>query len=139
VFHVVDMVGADHVQEGIPLLDAEARSSYRRRLVEVEEDIEDAQANDDLARLELAERDREYLMAELSSAVGLGGRYRTTGGDAERARTSVTRTLRYALAKLAEHHPLAAGHLERSINTGTYCSYTPDPTALVSWTVTAED
>lgn len=138
-FHVVDLVGADHVQEGMPLLDAEARSAYRRRLVEVEEDIDDAHASDDLARLELAERDREYLMAELSSAVGLGGRYRTTGGDAERARTSVTRTLRYALAKLSEYHPLAAGHLERSINTGTYCSYTPDPTALVSWTVAAED
>jgi hypothetical protein len=42
--------------------------------------------------------------------------------------------LRYALKRLAEHHPLAAGHLERSLNTGTYCSYTPDPTARVTWT-----
>lgn len=142
-FHVVDLVGSDHgdddagprrwIQEGIPVLDPKARHAYRRRLAEVEEDIEDARALDDLGRLELAERDRSYLLAELSSAVGLGGRNRTTGGVAERARSSVTRTLRFALQRLAQNHPLAAGHLERSINTGTYCSYTPDPTALVRW------
>jgi tetratricopeptide (TPR) repeat protein len=141
-FHVVDLAAVDPgeddgvlvQQAGIPVLDAEARNAYRRRLAEVEEDIEEARANHDLARLELAERDRDYLVAELSGAVGLGGRERTTGGVAERARTSVTRTLRYALKRLAEHHPLAAGHLERSLNTGTYCSYTPDPTARVTWT-----
>jgi tetratricopeptide (TPR) repeat protein len=142
-FHADDLATADQGgvdedrqggQAGIPVLDAEARNAYRRRLVEVEEDIDQARADHDLARLELAERDRDYLMAELSSAVGLGGRARTTGGVAERARTSVTRTLRYALKQLAEHHPLAAGHLERSLNPGTDCSHTPDPTASVTWT-----
>jgi len=81
----------------------------------------------------LAERDREYLLAELRSAVGLAGRQRVTGGSAERARTAVTRSVRYALGRLAEHHPTAAAHLEQRVRTGTYCSYAPDPVSVIEW------
>lgn len=120
---------------GLPVLDDRAREAYRRRLAEVEEDIDEATAMNDLARRDLAERDREYLIAELRRAVGLGGRMRSTGGSAERARTAVTRSLRYALARLAEHHPAAAAHLRQHVRTGTYCCYTPDPVAPITWDV----
>lgn len=118
---------------GLPVLDDQARDAYRRRLAEVDEDIDDAAHANDVARLELAERDRDYLVEELSRAVGLGGRHRSVGSDAERARTSVTRSIRYALARIAEHHAPLARHLEICVNTGTYCSYTPDPLAPVEW------
>lgn len=118
---------------GMPAIDEHAREAYRRRLEEVEADIDDAHANNDLARLELATRDRDYLVDELARAVGLGGRIRTVGGDAERARTSVTRTIRYALGRLATHHPAAAAHLEQSTQTGIYCAYRPDPTLSIEW------
>ena len=72
-------------------------------------------------------------VAELARAVGLGGRHRSVGGTAERARTSVTRSLRYALGRLAPHHPALATHLEQSVHTGTYCVYTPDPLAPIRW------
>ncbi len=140
-FHVLDLVSAggresrDGVQAGLPVLDDQARAAYRRRLAEVEEDIEEAGRLNDLARLELAERDREYLVAELTGAVGLYGRARTTGGTAERARTSVARTVRYALDRLGEVHPGAAEHLRTAVHTGTYCSYRPDPLAAVQWAV----
>ncbi|MGH9137389.1 MAG: hypothetical protein ACRD0G_10135 [Acidimicrobiales bacterium] len=154
-FHVLDLVavergslpagpaagqqGLDAVAEGtgggLPLIDDEARDAYRRRLADVDDDIEEATRMNDLGRIELANRDREYLVAELSRAVGLGGRRRSVGGTAERARTSVTRSLRYALGRVAEHHPALAAHLERSIHTGTYCRYTPDPLATVRWQV----
>ena len=81
---------------GIPTLDEHARAAYRRRLAEIETDIEDARRCNDPARADLAERDRDFLIAELSRAVGLGGRLRSVGSDAERARTAVTRALRYA-------------------------------------------
>jgi hypothetical protein len=45
----------------------------------------------------------------------------------------VTRSIRYSLGKLAEHHPSVAAHLERSVHTGTYCVHTPDPLAPVTW------
>jgi hypothetical protein len=120
---------------GMAIIDDEARDAYRRRLADVDADIEEATSMNDLGRVELAQRDREYLIAELTAAVGLGGRSRTVGGTAERARTSVTRSIRYALARLAEHHPALATHLEQSVHTGTYCVYSPDPLATIHWDV----
>lgn len=128
----VDFV-SDGVGAGLPMLDDTARHAYRRRLAEVDEDIEDARRNNDLGRLELAERDRDYLIAELQRATGLGGRSRTTGSTAERARTSVTRSIRYALARLAEHHPVLADHLGQHVQTGTFCCYVSDPMITVDW------
>jgi hypothetical protein len=119
--------------QGIAAIDEAARDAYRRRLADVEDDLDDAHRCNDPARAELAERDREYLMAELARAVGLGGRLRQVGSDAERARTAVARTLRYAIARLHEHHPPLAAHLESSVRTGTYCSYRPEPRARVEW------
>ena len=66
-------------------LDDQARNAYRRRLAEIDDDIDDATMMNDQARLALAMDDREYLVAELSRAVGLGGRARLAGATAERA------------------------------------------------------
>jgi tetratricopeptide (TPR) repeat protein len=119
---------------GLPMLDDTARDAYRRRLVDIDADIDDARRMNDIGRLELAERDREYLVAELTRAVGLGGRARTVGGTSERARTSVTRSIRYALDQLAAAQPELAARLRSCVHTGTYCSYEPDPVAPLVWT-----
>jgi hypothetical protein len=139
--HVLDIVGALHAgpaprEQGLLILDDQARAAYKRRLAEIDDDIDEATQLNDPARKAHAEADRDYLVAELARAVGLGGRARTTGASAERARTSVARSLRYALGVLAEHHPAAAEHLQRGLRTGTYCSYRPDPIHPVTWTVT---
>lgn len=131
--HVLDLVGTPIQEDGLPLLDEEAKAAYRRRLADVDDDLEEARRLDDLARIELAERDREYLLHELSRAVGHHGRLRTAGGTAERARTSVARAIRYALDRLAEVHPVAAGHLRQCVRTGTWCRYVPDPVSPVTW------
>jgi hypothetical protein len=152
-FHVLDLVAVEHgtlragtptsdgslgtrpAEEGLPVLDRVAIDAYRRRLTDVDEDIDDATQCNDLGRLAKAQADREYLIGELTSAAGLGGRVRTTGGSAERARSSVARSLRYALAELSACHPEMAEHLRTSVRTGTYCSYQPDPFARVDWTL----
>lgn len=128
-----ELVETDQIGGGLAVIDEEARLAYQRRLAEVDEDIEEATRTNDLGRLELAQHDREYLINELRSAVGLGGRQRSTGGTAERARSSVTRSLRYALKRLAEHHATAAAHLDQSVHTGTYCRYSPDPMSPMRW------
>lgn len=119
----------------MPALDRTALEAYRRRLVDVEEDIDEATQLNDLGRLAKAEADREYLMREVTRAAGLGGRMRTVAGSSERARTSVARSLRYALAELTSRHPQVAEHLRTSVRTGTYCSYQPDPYAQVDWSL----
>lgn len=116
-----------------PLIDDEARNAYRRRLHEIEDDLDEATRNGDVDRAALAKADRDYLVTELSRAVGLGGRSRTTGSTSERARAAVTRAVRYALRRIAEHHPGLADHLEHTIRTGTYCSYDPDPRHPPRW------
>jgi hypothetical protein len=47
----------------------------------------------------------------------------------------VTRSIRYAVERLAEHHQGVAAHLGQSVHTGTYCVYSPDPLAPIVWDV----
>ena len=110
-----------------PLLDAQAKKAYRRRLAEIDEDGEDARVMGDHERAAQAEAERDFLVHELARAVGLGGRDRSAASMSERARASVTRAVRQAMAHIQKHHPVLGEHLERTIRTGTYCSYLPDP------------
>jgi len=129
----IEQPGAQVNQLGLPTLDAAARDAYRRRLTDIEEDIAEATEMNDPVRLEHAERDREFLVAELSRAVDVHGRIRVVGGDAERARTSVFRAIRYAIERLAEAEPSLAEHLRHTVRTGSMCSYWSDPLAPVMW------
>ena len=148
-FHVLDLVSVERgaltigtpredlgvaTPCGLEVFDSKAREAYRQRLAETEEDIEEAEANNDLHRAELARADRQFLVDELRRGVGLNGRARSVGGGVERARTSTTRSLRYALERIARHHANLGEHLERTIRTGTYIAYEPDPRAPVDWT-----
>lgn len=149
-FHALDLVTAVHgvagglrpaPEDGLrvgaddagPLLDDQARQAYRRRLTDVDEDIAEAEEMGDLERASLARADRDHLVTELARAFGLGGRGRASASTAERARGSVTRAIRYALKRIAEQHPVLADHLARTVRTGTYCAYEPDPRAPVTW------
>jgi tetratricopeptide (TPR) repeat protein len=149
--HVVDLVGVvrvgpahgTHVAElGLrvgdagdagEVLDARAKDAYRRRLTEIEDDVQEALALGDTSRVAQAEAERDVLARELSRAVGLGGRTRRVGSAAERARASVTRAVRQAMGRIRAQHPPLSAHLERTIRTGTYCAYLPDPRAPVAW------
>ena len=110
--HVLDLVSAESQSGRQPalgdageLLDAQARDAYRRRLVEIEDDIEQARAMRDGERAAQAEAEREFLVRELSRAVGLGGRDRRAGAASERARAGVTRAIRQTIARLASITP----------------------------------
>ena len=115
------------------MLDAQAKAAYRRRLAEIEDDIEEAQLLGDGERAAQAEAERIVLARELSRAVGLGGRDRRAGSSSERARASVTRALRQAMVRITEHHPQLGEHLRRAVRTGTYCRYLPDPRVPTAW------
>jgi hypothetical protein len=115
------------------MLDARAKEAYRRRLSEIENDIEEARGTGDIERSKRAESERDFLVRELSRAVGLGGRDRRAGSTSERARASVTRALRQTMARIRELSPLLGEHLDRAVRTGSYCAYLPDPRVPVAW------
>jgi tetratricopeptide (TPR) repeat protein len=116
------------------LLDARAKEAYRRRLSEIDEDIEEARASGDDERAARADAERDFLVRELARAFGMGGRARRAGSASERARAGVTRALRQAIARIGQHHPPLGEHLDRTVRTGTYCAYLPDPRARGEWT-----
>jgi tetratricopeptide (TPR) repeat protein len=150
-YHVLDLVAAetgsgaqvDSSQAASPprsafgdageMLDARAKDAYRRRLAEIEDDIEQAHASGDSERAAQADTERDFLVQELARAVGLGGRDRRAASSSERARAAVTRAVRQAIARINEHHPQLGEHLSRTIRTGTYCAYLPDPRAPARW------
>ena len=109
------------------MLDARAKDAYRRRLAEIEDDIEQARALEDTEREMQADAERDFLVRELSRGVGLHGRDRRAASTSERARVSVTRAVRQAMVRVGEHHPELGEHLDRTIRTGAYCAYVPEP------------
>lgn len=108
------------------VLDGQARDSYRRRLAELEEEIADAEAAHDAVRRERCVEERDFLVSELAAAYGLGGRVRRAGHPAERARTTVTSRIRYAIERVTAAHPELGQHLSNAVRTGRLCSYTPE-------------
>ncbi|MGH7788942.1 MAG: AAA family ATPase, partial [Candidatus Binatia bacterium] len=115
------------------VLDAQAKAEYRRRLAELQAELEEAVSFRDTGRAERARREIDFLSQELTAAVGLGGRDRRAGSDVERARINVTRSIARALEKLDPNHPVLVGYLSRTIKTGTFCVYTPDATVAADW------
>jgi hypothetical protein len=109
-----------------PLLDAQARREYARRLELLAEELEEAESLADLGRAERLRTEREQIAGELSRAVGLGGRDRPAGAAAERARVAVTRSLRDAIERIGRQAPTLGRHLQRAVRTGIYCRYESD-------------
>jgi hypothetical protein len=108
------------------LLDEQARESYRARQRELQQELEEAEGFSDLGRAARARQELEFLAAELSRAVGLGGRARRAGGAAERARSAVQRRIKNALERVREQSPELAELLERCVKTGSECIFSPE-------------
>ena len=120
------------------MLDAQAKREYRRRIDELNEQLEDLLERGDHDRVEKVESEIDALRRAISYAVGMRGRDRRAGSIAERARLNVTRSIKAALQKVVEHHTEVGEILNRSIKTGLFCSYIPDPRAPVDWQFSLE-
>jgi hypothetical protein len=143
VLDLVDLVEGVPVERGLDrrrlgdagaMLDQRAKAAYRRRLEQPREQRGQADAVEDDARMMAIQDEIDALVAELSRAVGLGGRDRHAGSIAERARLNVTRANRAAIARIEQVLPEVSADLRRGVRTGTYCSYRPEPDGT-SWGV----
>lgn len=116
-----------------PVLDRKAKDAYRARVSELQEEIDEADSFNDPERAARAREELAFLARELAGAVGLHGRDRKTGSDAERARVNVTRAIRTALKRVSEHDALLGRRLGAAIRTGTFCVYEPPPGEEPVW------
>jgi hypothetical protein len=137
--HAIDLVGAQEISTALPLADRQTLEQFRRRLAEIDEERDEAEAFHDPSRVDALLRDREELLASLRSMVGMGGKARTSGSDSERARVRVTRAIRAAIDRLQPDLPLLADHLTNRVRTGTYCAYLDDALSPVSWNLDGVD
>jgi tetratricopeptide (TPR) repeat protein len=145
-FHVLDLAGGQldrgkgepgsnwsELGDAGEILDPQAKEAYRRRLADLDEEAENARTMGDPERAARADEEREAIIGQLAGAIGLGGRDRRAGSASERARAAVTRAIRAALARIAQHDSELGHHLASTIRTGTFCSYVPDPRAPADW------
>lgn len=112
-----------------PVLDARAVAEYRQRIQQLQDEMADAADNDasdnsdNNVRLDTAQREYDALVNELMRSHGLGGRTRNFAGSDERARTSVQKAIKRALARISAHDPVIAHIIEEHLVTGFVCCY----------------
>jgi tetratricopeptide (TPR) repeat protein len=121
------------LDEADRLFDPQAKAAYRRRLRDLEEDLEEARSWGDPERAARAQEEMDALTEELLREAGLGGRSRAVPSPAERARVSVTKAIRKAVRTTARQCPALGDHLAASVRTGRYCSYAPPGEAPPAW------
>jgi hypothetical protein len=118
-----------------PVLDAQAKAAYRRRLEELREEIEEAESFNDPERASHAREEMDFLAGELAGAVGLGGRDRKAASSSERARVSVTKAIRGTIRRISKLDGDLGRELDTTIRTGIFCMHEPDPRRPLAWRV----
>jgi DNA-binding XRE family transcriptional regulator len=116
-----------------PVLDAQAKAEYKRRLKDLRQELEEAERFNDFDRAAKAQHEVNAISRYLASAIGLGGRDRKTSSEAERARSAVTKRIKRAIRKIGEAIPSLGHHLSARIKAGYFCSYNPHPDRPVVW------
>ena len=120
------VAGGTVQQSGIDVLDDESRRVLGARLRELDAEL------DECDRPALRQ-ERDAIASYLAGGIGLAGRARTTGSDAERARVTVRKAIVAALARIAETDPQLGRHLRNRVRTGLRCRYETDPDHPVRW------
>jgi non-specific serine/threonine protein kinase len=116
-----------------PALDARAGAEYRRRMKDLQSELSEAEAFNDLGRCEKISSEIEFIRTELSAAIGVGARHRRSGSVAERQRQTVTKNIRATIESIRSHDPVLGRHLAASIKTGLSCVYFADPDRKIIW------
>jgi len=125
--HCTQLMGSPvQVGDGELVIDERARQEYEGRIRDLQEELADAEAMNDIGRRESLEEELDRLTAHLARALGIGGKTRTVNTPIDRARAAVTWRIRSAIRKIEAIHPALGGHLSHSIRTGTFCCYSPE-------------
>jgi hypothetical protein len=126
--------GVDVTQSSLgDVIDRRALDTYRRRLAEIDAELDEAAHWSDRGRADTLAFERDALLEQVASATGLGGRRRQVGGSAERARVAVRKAIAAAIGRVDDVDAATGRLLRDTIRTGTACMYEPDPHRPVHW------
>jgi hypothetical protein len=123
------------VREGASddVIDRQALAAYRRRLAELDEELDQAGAWADAGRADRLRAERDALLEQVRAATGLGGRVRQTSAAGERSRVAVRKALAAAIDRIADVEPTLGRLLRDCVHTGATCVYEPDPARPITW------
>lgn len=124
--HCTELMGAEVIEKGEEVFDQKARQTYQRRILELQQEIEEAETTNAGYVAETLHKEYDKLLEHLSASVGKGGATRKVSGSIEKARTAVTWRIRNAIKKIKAGHPSLGKHLEVSVKTGVFCVYSPE-------------
>jgi tetratricopeptide (TPR) repeat protein len=118
--------GTIHIDLGDagPQLDAKAKADYARRIRDLRAELDEAQRFNDPGKTEVIRGEIEALTVQLKAATGLRGD-RRVASHVERARSTVSKRIRFAIRQIQKHNPQLGNHLTGSIRTGHNCAYLP--------------
>jgi hypothetical protein len=119
------------------VLDKQALSAYRRRLAEIDADLDEARSWADTGRAAKLAAERDALLDQVRAATGLGGRPRVPGSAHERARIAVRKAIVNAIDRVAAADRPLGRLLSETVTTGAICRYDPDPGRPVQWVLSA--
>jgi tetratricopeptide (TPR) repeat protein len=122
---------------GLPSLDNRALREYRRRLGELDRELDAADLTGDAERAQRAVDERAFILDSLRRDTGLGRRPRRLADDAERSRMRVSKAIHRAIGRLTSADPILGRAMETRIHTGYVCRYVSDPGHPIAWTVRA--
>jgi hypothetical protein len=108
-----------------PVLDDEALRRYRARLRELTDELDAAGERGDAGRVDTLRNERNWLLREVRTGTGLGGRPRHFTDNSERARIAVGKAIRRALERITAADAVIGEELRACVETGTRCCYRP--------------
>lgn len=124
--HCTELMGAKVIEGGQPVFDEKAKDAYRQRILELQEELEEAESYNDIGRATDLREEYDTLLDHLSKSVGKDGTPRKVSGSIEKARTAVTWRIRSTIKKITDIHPELGTHLDVSVKTGILCEYAPE-------------
>ena len=125
-FHCAELMGMALTAEGEPLIDEKAKRAYQKKILDLQEEISQSEADNDFERSGRLQEEYEQMLEHLSQSLGLQGKIRKSGNPVEKARSAITWRIRNAISKIEKVHLSLGKHLSNSIKTGTLCSYVPE-------------
>jgi len=111
---------------GIEAIDEKAKRKYHSKIIELQEELREAEEMNDIGRTDLINNELNQILDYISQSTGLRGRARKLADPSDRARAAVTLRIKSAIQKIENVHPSLAKHFQNNIKTGTFCIYSPE-------------
>jgi hypothetical protein len=105
------------------VLDDAAMAEFRQRIAELQREVDDAERCNDIERAAMSRVQLDAVLDELRRTVGIAGRSRSFGNDAERARVSVRKAITRAIGAVARVDAPLGDELSARVVTGARCRF----------------